>query len=159
MSSKPASVQFADAKGKASRLVSEGSFAIGVGQTETASEKYQEAGRILESDVASATKAGDKHLLLFLAATQYYLGGRYADAKRLANRIEARHLPVTNRIPLSKFLQDVRTRSRDTYIPRMRKALTDMWQSKQYSRILEHSQRPPLRLSSVNTRVPSRGAL
>ena len=111
-----------DARSKAAQLASEGNFAIGVGQTTLAAEKYEAAGHTLEREAATTRRANDKHVLMFLAATQYYLGGKFASARKLAARIEGRLLPASNRSMFSRFMKDVQIRSSDNYIPQMRRA-------------------------------------
>ncbi len=126
-----------DRKGIASRLAAEGSFAIGCGYTTLAAEKYAEAGKELERRLAAARKAPDRHLLRFLAATQYYLGGHYQRAFHLSKHIEARFLSPSSRKLLPKFLKDVRERSSPNYKERMRKSLTQLWIAKDYEKVLD----------------------
>ena len=134
---KPARSSRVCSKGKASRLASEGNFAIGVGQTSLAAEKYEEAGQTLERDVSAARISEEKHMLMFLAATQFYLGGKYGKAQQLANHIEARLLPPSNREMFARFVLDVRTRASDQYILKMRKAIARLYLTKQQGKALQ----------------------
>ena len=59
-----------------------------------------------------------RNLLMFLAATQYYRGGLYQDAARLAERIAPTTLPANTRNLLPDFLRDVRDRSSAGYVAR-----------------------------------------
>lgn len=126
-----------DSKGIASRLAAEGSFAIGSSQTILAAQKYAEAGKVLEQNLAAARKAPDRHHLRFLAATQYYLGGHYHRAFNLSKRIEARFLSPGTRELLPKFLKDVQERSSPDYKKRIRDAVTQLWVTEKYQNVLD----------------------
>lgn len=125
-----------DRDGTASRLAAEGKFALSSGETDRASEKYAQAGEALERSLAAARKSDDVHLLRFLAATHYYLGGHYQKALKLANRIEGRLLPSATRSLLPQFLADVRERASQGYKRRMREEFSRLWLAKEYRRIL-----------------------
>lgn len=126
-----------DRKGTATRLAAEGSYAIGCGYTTLAAQKYAEAGQELERNLAAARKAPDRHLLRFLAATQYYLGGHYQRAFNLSKYIEARFLSPGTRELLPKFLKDVQERSSPNYKERIRKALSQLWLAKEFQKVLD----------------------
>ena len=126
-----------DRKGIASRLAAEGSFAIGCGYTTVAAQKYAEAGKELERNLASARKAPDRHLLRFLAASQYYHGGHYQRALNLSKHIERRFLSPDMRQLLTKFSKDVNVRSSPNYKERMRKSVAELWLAKEFQKVLD----------------------
>ena len=125
-----------DPKGNATLLAAEGSYAIGCGYTTVAAQKYAEAGKELERNLAAARKAPDRHLLRFLAASQYYHGGHYQRAFNLSKHIEARFLSPGTRELLPKFLKDVQERSSPNYKERMRKSLSQLWFAKENEKVL-----------------------
>ncbi|WP_088254597.1 hypothetical protein [Fimbriiglobus ruber] len=125
-----------DKNGKASRAAAEGAFALGKGDTATARQKYAEAGTILEGELAAARRPEERNLLCFLAASQYYHGGEYKKAIKLAKRIEAKYLTEDSKRLLPKFLRDVETRSSPDYQIKMEKALRQLFLAGEPARVL-----------------------
>ena len=56
---------------------------MGLGDTDRARACYLEAGKLIEASIANERKQSEKHLLRFLAASQYYHGGHYEKALAL----------------------------------------------------------------------------
>ncbi|MDY3557086.1 hypothetical protein R5W24_006273 [Gemmata sp. JC717] len=125
-----------DRDGTASRLAAEGKLALGSGETALAAEKYAQAGAAIERSWASARRSDARNLARFLAATQYYLGGHYGRALKLANRIEARLLPPETRPLLTPFMANVRARAAQGYASEMRQAFSRLWLAQDYKRLL-----------------------
>lgn len=112
-----------DSEGLASRAAAEGKFALGTGDTILAAEKYAEAGVALEKEANSARKAPQKNLLRFLAASQFFYGGHYTKALKLARRVEERLLPPPVRQLFAPFFRDVKDRTRSDYAIGIRKTV------------------------------------
>jgi tetratricopeptide (TPR) repeat protein len=136
-----------DRDGRSTIAAAEGQAALASGDTPRAREKFAEAGAILEQQLPNARKQAEKHLVRFLAASQYYKGGDYQKALALCNKVEARLLPPQVRPLFPRFQQDVRSRSAPTYDSGVRRELLDLWRAKQYERILEVLQEHPYVLS------------
>lgn len=101
--------------------------ALGVGDTALARQKYAEAGGILEREMKARHGGGEKQLLRFLAATQYYKGGDYQKAQELAQKIDAGALPKNVRGLLPQFLKDVKLRAAPGYAIGIRRTLHSLW--------------------------------
>jgi hypothetical protein len=132
-----------DASGEASRAATEGLAAIGTGDTDRAAALLKTAGEILEARSAKTRKPSDKHLIRFLAASQYYHGGHYQRAQELARKIEARRLVGETRALFKKFVRDVRDRSASNYRSRMMSALQRAWRAKDYEKVIKILQDHP----------------
>ena len=121
-----------DPDGAASRLAAEGNFALGVGDTALAAEKYGHAGRLLLAESRRPQKAAERHLLRFVAATQFYLGGHYGEALKYAKRVDASFLPNFAKPLLQTFLKDAGRRASPSYVPQMRESMAALWAQKKY---------------------------
>jgi hypothetical protein len=104
-----------DIDGSARHTSAEGQMALATGDTALAQEKFAAAGDILLRNVGAVYKAMEKHLLRFLAATQFYKGGHYQRALELVEKIQARLLPKNVHDLLPPFLRDAKQRSLPGY--------------------------------------------
>ena len=121
----------------------EGSFALGIGETDKAKQKYKEAAEALEQEIAANPPAKVLHTLRFLAATQYYLGGYYTKACKLTQRIEGRFLDNEIQLLLAKFRRDVDNRSSSGYLPKMHKKVFSLYNSQQHQQLMNLLQLHP----------------
>lgn len=126
-----------DPDGLATIAAAEGQAALASGDTLRAREKYAEAGAHLERRIVSTRKQADKDLLRFLAASQYYRGGRYADAQRLSRQVQVNLLPPDVRPMFSAFVKDVNARADSGYEGRIRAELLHRFQRKDFPGILD----------------------
>jgi tetratricopeptide (TPR) repeat protein len=127
----------------ATLAAAEGLAALGVGDTALARQKYAEAGAILEREMKARHGGGEKQLLRFLAATQYYKGGDYKKAQELANKIDAGALPKNVRGLLPQFLKDVKLRVSPDYPAGVQKTLLRQQREKQPKDLLTTLQAHP----------------
>jgi hypothetical protein len=132
-----------DVSGEATRAAAEAHAALGRGDTERAAAFHKTAGDLLETQAAKTRKPCDKHLIRFLAASQYYHGGHYQRAQELSRKIEGRLLVGETRALFKKFLRDVRIRSAANYRSRMMSALQRAWQAKDYEKVIKILQDHP----------------
>jgi tetratricopeptide (TPR) repeat protein len=132
-----------DRDGQATIAAAEGQAALASGDTPRAREKFAEAGAILEKSIGGARRQAEKHLLRFLAASQYYHGGNYRKALDLCKKIEQRLLPRETRPLFPQFLQDVRTRASAGYESRVRRELQEHGRRKDHARMLQALQEHP----------------
>ncbi|HYH67258.1 MAG TPA: hypothetical protein VD866_21355 [Urbifossiella sp.] len=121
----------------ATLAAAEGQAALGRGDTAAAAARFVEAGEILLREAAGQPDHGDKTLLRFLAASQFYKGGAYGRALELARRVEARILPSGSRGLLPRFLKDAGERAAPDYRERMRQALFALYRGGQYRRVMD----------------------
>ncbi|AWM40918.1 hypothetical protein GobsT_05130 [Gemmata obscuriglobus] len=126
-----------DRDGMASRLAAEGKLALGSGDTELAHAQYSAAAKLFEARANSALKSGDKHLLLFLAASHHFYGGGYARALRVARRVERRLLRAEVRPLFEPFMRDVEARAAPDYIEKVRKRIFEASKSGRHVDALE----------------------
>jgi tetratricopeptide (TPR) repeat protein len=122
---------------EASRLSAKAQYALEDGDTVRSQELRREAANILEQAISRKRKQSDKHMLRFLAATQYYLGGHYQEARRLCQKIERKLLPVAAREVYDKFLRDVKERSSPEYAAAMREKLAQLWEKGNFQHVIE----------------------
>jgi tetratricopeptide (TPR) repeat protein len=115
----------------ATLAAAEGQAALGVGDTPLARRKFAEAGGALEREMKIRHGGGEKQLLRFLAATQYYKGGDYKKAQELAEKIDARVLPKNVRALFPQFLKDAHARASPEYARGVRRALYSLWLAQQ----------------------------
>ncbi len=132
-----------DLGGDATRVAAEGQAALAVGNTDLARERFKEAGDLLESKIGGNKKPAVKHLTRFLAASQYYHGGDYQTALKLARKVEVKYLPQETQALFGKFIRDVNERAEPDYEERVRKQLLEQWQRKDYPAFLAILQEHP----------------
>ena len=132
-----------DYGGEATRLAAEGQAALSVGQTDRARERYAAAGEVLEAKLPGVRKAKDQHLTRFLAASQYYHGGDYQKALKLARKVDRKNLAHEVRSIFDKFFRDVDERATHGYAERMREQMLARWQGKDYTGLLKLLQEHP----------------
>jgi tetratricopeptide (TPR) repeat protein len=132
-----------DRDGRSTAAAAEGQVALASGDTPRAREKFAEAGAILEQQLPNARKQSEKHLVRFLAASQYYKGGHYRKALALCLKVEARLLPPEVRSLFPGFQQDVRSRTAPAYESRVQRELADLWRAGRAERLLELLQDHP----------------
>jgi tetratricopeptide (TPR) repeat protein len=142
--------QLIDRDGLATIASAEAKSALNAGDTPRARNKFAEAGEILEGEMREARDDETEQLLRFLAATQYYEGGRYRQALELAEKIKAGNLPAGTRQLLSPFMQDVKVRSAPDYEASVRERLRQLLAAKDYAGIIETLQKHPYVLSAAN---------
>jgi tetratricopeptide (TPR) repeat protein len=111
---------------KASIEAALGSHALGIGDTVSASEHYREAGRILKAESTAQQKSEKKARLRFLAASQFFHGGDYKQARKLARRTDEGLLPAEVRHLLKPFVRDVESRAAPDYVKTMRVKLVSL---------------------------------
>jgi tetratricopeptide (TPR) repeat protein len=122
---------------KPSKIAAEGHMALGRGDIDRARACYLEAGKLFEADIANERKQSEKHLLRFLAASQYYHGGHYDKALALGRKIEARFLDGKARELLPQFMKDATARAKPNYVAKMRQTVAKLWQRAEYQAIIE----------------------
>jgi hypothetical protein len=132
-----------DVSGEATQASGEAHAALGRGDTERAAAFRKTAGDLLEAQAAKTRKPSDKHLIRFLAASQYYHGGHYQRAQELSRKIDARLLVGDTRALFKKFVRDVRIRSAANYRSRMVSALQRAWQARDYEKVIKLLQDHP----------------
>lgn len=120
-----------DPEARSTHAAAKGFRALCEGDTLLARQKYTEAGEILEAGSKHDLPAADKHLLRFLAASQYYHGGEYRRAATLAARINRGHLRPGHRPKLDQFRKDVEERADTGYAKRIREAVLGCWMRRQ----------------------------
>lgn len=120
-----------DPEARSTHAAAKGFRALCEGDTEVARQKYTEAGEILERGSKHDLPAADKHLLRFLAASQYYHGGEYQRAKALVAKVNAGHLRPGHRGTLNQLRKDVEERADAGYAKRIREAVVHCWMSRQ----------------------------
>jgi tetratricopeptide (TPR) repeat protein len=135
--------QSIDRDGRSTVASAEGQAALGAGDTERARDWFAQAGENLEREMMAAMDDETKHLLRFLAATQFYKGGHYRRALALANKIKEANLPAPTRRLLPKFLQDVNDRASPDFEGRVKARLLTLWAAKDYTGIIELLQEHP----------------
>jgi tetratricopeptide (TPR) repeat protein len=96
---------------------------LGRGNTSQARRLYCQAGTVVKLAADAERKVARRHSLLFLSATQYYLGGDYSKAAKLSHRIDKRFLPEHDKQLLDEFLVNVKFRSAGDYKPTIRKKI------------------------------------
>lgn len=133
----PVTVANLDPDGAASRLAAEGSFALGLGDTAGAADKYGRAGRLLLAESRRPRKATERHLLRFVAATQLYLGGHYGDALKYAKQVDASFLPTFAKPLLLTFLKDAGRRASPSYRRQMLETVKALWAQRKYEELLD----------------------
>ena len=131
-------------------------MALATGDTALAQEKFAAAGDILLRNVGAVYKAMEKHLLRFLAATQFYKGGHYQRALELVEKIQARLLPKNVHDLLPPFLRDAKQRSLPGYAAGIRTRLIQLWEGKLPNEILVLLQEhpyvfPPVLMAYIRT--------
>jgi tetratricopeptide (TPR) repeat protein len=125
------------------RIAAEGHAALGLGDTDRARACYLEAGKLIEASIANERKQSEKHLLRFLAASQYYHGGHYEKALALGRRIEARFLSGNARSLFPQFMKDATTRAKPDYVLTTRQTVARLWQRAEYQVVIEMFQQHP----------------
>lgn len=116
-----------DEKGDVTRVALEAQIALEDGDTIRSAQLFRQAGEMLESSVARLTKASERDLARFLAATHYYKGAAYQDAARMCDRIQGRRLPARVRHLYPPFLEDVRERSAPGYAERYTEGIRELY--------------------------------
>lgn len=132
-----------DRDGRSTIASAEGQAALAAGNTVRAREKFAEAGSFLEEDIGNVRKQSEKHLLRFLAATQYFKGGEYAKALKLSQMIEQRLLPKNVRSLFPTFMKDVRSRASIGYESDVKSQLKASLSRKEYIQIIGLLQEHP----------------
>lgn len=135
---------------KASRIAIQAQGALTEGDTALAQSLFREAAEELERQISAVRKQSEKHTLRFLAASQYYHGGMYADAQRLFRRVQASLLPSQVRPVFQKFGQDVNERADPRYGEKIREALLLHFQKHEPQGILDLLQAHPYVLPPAN---------
>src|SRR5712692_8262206 len=115
--------QSIDRDGRSTVAAAEGQAALAAGETERARAKFAQAGEHLEREMIAAKDDETKHLLRFLAATQFYKGGHYGRALERAEKTKEAKLPTSTRGLLPEFLKDVKDRASPDYESRVRDQL------------------------------------
>src|SRR6266571_3555082 len=132
-----------DPGARATRLAAEGRTALMKGDTGAATKCFSEAGRVLEQRVRGCRKTSEKHVIRYLAATQYYLAGSYAEALQLCNKIQRKLLPEHLRLGFVQFRQDVAERAGANYARSIEDRLIRHWEKQEYDRIITLLQEHP----------------
>jgi tetratricopeptide (TPR) repeat protein len=105
-------------QGEVTRIASEGQIALQAGDTPRARLLFQQAAEMMESAIGDLKKPSERDLARFLVATHYYLGGHFAQAAKVCERIQGKRLPSRVRHIYPPFLKNVRERSAPDYISR-----------------------------------------
>ena len=132
-----------DPDGRSTIASAEAQAALAAGDTSRAGERYAAAGNMLEADVAEARTEADEHLARFLAATQYYKGGDYKKALRLAKKVKEKFLPDGPASLLPAFLRDAEERVSRDYRPRIAQKMRSLIAAKDYDGIIRLLQEDP----------------
>jgi tetratricopeptide (TPR) repeat protein len=117
-----------DTGGEVTRVSGEAQIALEAGDTPLSSRLFLQAGKMLESAVARLSKASERDLARFLAATHYYKGGVYQEAARVCGRIQGGRLPSRVRHLYPPFLKDVKERSAPDYTRRYAATVAELYQ-------------------------------
>jgi tetratricopeptide (TPR) repeat protein len=120
----------------ASRAAGDGEAALAAGDMDRARTCFLEAGKLVEDRIDLFLKQPEKHLARFLAASQYYQGGHYHKALKLARKIDSGYLAPELRVAFQTFFRDVNERASPDYPDRMRKLLLASWEKKDSGAIL-----------------------
>lgn len=132
-----------DPEARSTHAAAKGFRALCEGDTVLAREKYAEAGEILERGSKRDVPAADKHLLRFLAASQYYHGGEYQRAAKLVAKINRGHLRPGDRPTLDQFRKDIEERADPQYPARVRLAVFAAWKQGRWDAGIDLLQRHP----------------
>jgi tetratricopeptide (TPR) repeat protein len=122
---------------KPSLLAGQAQAALQEGDTARAQSLFREAAEDFERQISGARKQSDKHMLRFLAASQYYHGGLYTEAQRFCRRIQASLLPSDVRPIFQMFVRDVNDRADPGYRERIRATLLRHFQKDEPQGILD----------------------
>jgi tetratricopeptide (TPR) repeat protein len=120
----------------ASRAAGEGQAALTAGDTGRARACFLEAGKRVEDRIELFRKQPEKHLARLLAASQYYQGGDYQKALKLARKVDSGFLTPELRVTFQNFFRDVNERASPDYPDRIRKQLLAAWEKKDSGAIL-----------------------
>jgi hypothetical protein len=115
-----------DKDGATGSLAAQGQAALMNGDTTTAKQKYTEAGMILEGKLVGASRA-ERDMVRFLAASQFYYGGEYQKALKLAERVQEANLPDAVRQLFPTFFRSVKRRATPGYAQSTRNQLSKLW--------------------------------
>jgi tetratricopeptide (TPR) repeat protein len=116
-----------DPSGRSSRAAGQGFRALAEGDTVLTRQKYTEAGDILAGRAEAARTSADRHLLRYLAASQYYRAGEYKRALRLTHRVERKYLRPPLQPKLDELRKQVEERADAGYARRIREAVINHW--------------------------------
>jgi hypothetical protein len=141
---KAATKSISETRTQASRHSSLGSIALESCDTLEASRQFRIAGDLLKNAFkAIHGDAQEKNLLAFLAATQYFHGGHYSKAFKLASRIESKFLSIYHAQLLKDFLVDVRIRCQPDYSSKTKTRIANLFSEGSYSKALEITNENP----------------
>jgi tetratricopeptide (TPR) repeat protein len=131
-------------------LTAQGHAALYDGDTEKARESFTQAAKFLNAEVSRHRKPAEKNFVRFLAASQYYLGGEYSEAQKIARKIEAKYLEVDARERFQRFRRDVDSRADEKYVATSRNALDKMFKHGKFEQMLAFLADHPYVLPRVN---------
>jgi len=120
----------------ASIAASEAEVALADGDTARAREQFTLAGDLLKSEAESIRDSMRRNEQLFLAASQYFHGGEYEQARHLCGRIQPHLLSSISRSAYSRFLMDVKERSRPEYAQEIKDQLLKLHSARRFEAIL-----------------------
>jgi tetratricopeptide (TPR) repeat protein len=139
-----------DQDGRSTIASAEAQAALAAGDTQRARDKHAEAAELLERDLDRAQGDEDKHLIRFLAATQYYKGGHYNKALDLARKVRATFLPEGVARHLPGFLRDAQDRASPDYETRVHERVQTLWTAKDYAGFIETLREHPYAFSPAD---------
>ena len=128
-----------DLTGQASKWSAQAERARMAGDMREASELHAKAGKLFEDEAAKTSNPTQQTVSRFLAATQYYLGGLYADAARLCRprKIKPERLPENIQAIYRKFEHDAHERAKPEYKQTIRDRILQHRQKGEYQQILD----------------------
>jgi hypothetical protein len=132
-----------DPNSKAGQVAAKAQAALMSGDTTMARQLYSEAGAILANQIEGAREQSEKHLIRFLAATQYHQGGEYRDALKLVERVEEKKLSAEVRGLFPAFFRAVKERADPGYAQGIRNRLKSHWDQREYREIVAMLQHHP----------------
>jgi hypothetical protein len=121
---------------QASQLYIDGVGATGQGDTVLAEAYHKASGDLILAKCHLLLKQQHINTERLLAATQYYYGGLYEEALKVAKRIETRFLTEHQRGILHHFRKVVSERVHRDYRVKIRAELRQFWAKKDYSAVI-----------------------
>ncbi len=120
---------------EASILSMDGETALYSADNALARDKHSRAAKILQKHANGAGTSAERHMLRFLAATQYFKAGFYLRALRLVRRIEPRFLSEHDKQLFQNFRNEVRRRTNPKYVESILKRVQHYQQKNEFKQV------------------------
>jgi tetratricopeptide (TPR) repeat protein len=125
-----------DKEGLATIASANAQAALATGDTPEAQKFSVEAANLFLAEMRRAEDEESRHLLGFLAATQFYRGGHYVKAAQVAQGIAPAKLPANTQHMWLGFLRDVKDRAAADYVDRTRAEAVALFDAGAYEKVL-----------------------